>query len=228
MPKKQEETGRAAQRRRTRKTIVAAAAELLSQGTTPSVAEIAEAAEVSRRTVYMYFPTLEQLLVDAALVSITRESVDATLDELDTAGEDDAESRVEAMTRSVQKLFVSTEQQGRTLIRLTVDGDRDSGATDQPVRGYRRVEWIERALAPARGKLGKRRFEQLVSALAMVIGWEALIVARDVRGLSQKGAEDISAWAARALVRAALEDVEHPTPRKRAQADMKRKPSRKS
>lgn len=192
------------------------------------MAEIAEAAEVSRRTVYMYFPTLEQLLVDAALVSITRESVDATLDELDAAGEQDVESRVEAMTRSVQKLFVSTEQQGRTLIRLTVDGDRDPGATDQPVRGYRRVEWIERTLAPARGKLGRRRFEQLVSALAMVIGWEALIVARDVRGLSQKEAEDISAWAARALVRAALEDVAHSTPRKRAKSDTKRKTSRKS
>jgi AcrR family transcriptional regulator len=228
MPRKQEETGRAAQRRRTRKAIVAAAAELLSRGTTPSVAEIAEAAEVSRRTVYMYFPTLEQLLLDAALVSITRESVDATLDELDAAGEQDAESRVEAMTRSVQKLFVSTEQQGRTLIRLTVDGDRDRGATDQPVRGYRRVEWIERALEPVRGKLGKRRFEQLVSALAMVIGWEALIVARDVRGLSQKEAEDISVWAARALVRAALEDVEHPTTRTRAKSNTKRKTSRKS
>lgn len=193
---------------------MAAAAELLARGTTPSVAEIADSAEVSRRTVYMYFPTLEQLLVDAALVSITRESVDATLDELDAAGEQDAESRVEAMTRSVQKLFVSTEQQGRTLIRLTVDGDRDSVATGRPVRGYRRVEWIERAIAPARKKLGKRRFEELVSALAMVIGWEALIVARDVRGLSQKEAEGVSAWAARALVRAALEDVERRTPRK--------------
>ncbi len=201
---------------------MAAAAELLARGAAPSVAEIADAAEVSRRTVYMYFPTLEQLLVDAALVSITRESVDATLDELDAAGEQDAESRVEAMTRSVQRLFVSTEQQGRTLIRLTVDGDRDSSAAGQPVRGYRRVEWIERALAPARGKLGKRRFEELVSALAMVIGWEALIVARDVRGLSQKEAEDVSAWAARALVHAALEDVERPAPRKRASRTAKR------
>jgi AcrR family transcriptional regulator len=228
MPTKQEETGRAAQRRRTRKTIVAAAAELLSSGTTPSIAEVAEAAEVSRRTVYMYFPTLEQLLVDAALVSITRESVDAKLDELDAAGEQDAESRIEAMTRSVQQLFVSTEQQGRTLIRLTVDRERDPGTTGQPVRGYRRVEWIERALAPVRAKLGKRRFEELVSELAMVIGWDALIVARDVRGLSQKEAENTSARAARALVRAALEDVEHPTSRKRGKSDTKLKTSRKS
>jgi AcrR family transcriptional regulator len=227
MPKKPEESGRAAQRRRTRKAIVAATAELLARGTTPSVAEVAEAAEVSRRTVYMYFPSLEQLLLDAALVSITRESVDAKLDALDADDEQDAESRVEEMTRSVQQLFVSTEQQGRTLIRLTVDGDRDAGSSEQPVRGYRRVEWIERALAPVRHELGKRRFEQLVSALAMVIGWEALIVARDVRGLSQKEAEDVSAWAARALVRAALEDVERPAQRKRAKKAAKRNTKRR-
>lgn len=207
MPDTQQATGRAAQRRRTRKAIVAAAAELLAQGGTPSVAEVAEAAEVSRRTVYMYFPTIEQLLVDAALVSITREGVDARLDSLDADGEDDAATRVEVMTRAVQRLFVSTEQQGRTLIRLTVDGERAPSGSDEPVRGYRRVEWIERALAPLRGKLDKRRFEQLVSALAMVIGWEALIVARDVRALSQDEAENASAWAARALVGAALEDA---------------------
>jgi AcrR family transcriptional regulator len=222
MPKKREETGRVAQRRRTRKGIVAAAAELLARGTTPSVAEIAEAADVSRRTVYMYFPTLEQLLLDAALVSITRESVDATLDALDAEDQQDAESRVEAMTRSVQRLFVSTEHQGRTLIRLTVDGERNGGTAEQPVRGYRRVEWIERALAPVRAKLGKRRFEQLVSALSMVIGWEALIVARDVRGLSQEEAEEVSAWAARALVRAAIEDAERPAPRGSATRTAKR------
>ena len=223
MPKQREEPGRAAQRHRTRRAIVAAAAELLAQGATPSVAEVAEAAEVSRRTVYMYFPTLEQLLLDAALLSITRNTVDAALDALDADGEDDAESRVEAMTLAVQRLFVSTEKQGRTLIRLTVDGDRDAGSSKQPVRGYRRVDWIERALAPLRGKLGKRRFERLVSALAMVIGWEALIVARDIRALSQKEAEAVSAWAARALVRAALEDAAHDPPRKGAKSTTKKK-----
>jgi AcrR family transcriptional regulator len=197
-----EETGRIAQKRRTRKAIVAAAADLLAQGRTPSVTEVAEAADVSRRTVYMYFPTTEQLLIDAALLSMSRDTVDDALDAVDD--EADVERRVDVMTRAVQADFANTEQQGRTLLRLTVDADRGDRPADQPVRGYRRVEWIERALAPLRERLDSARFERLVSALAMVVGWESLIVARDIRALSLAEAEEVSAWAARALVRATL------------------------
>ncbi|HEU4630563.1 MAG TPA: TetR family transcriptional regulator [Gemmatimonadaceae bacterium] len=208
---RESEPGRAAQRRRTRTAIVAAAAELLARGRTPSVAEVAEVAEVSRRTVYMYFPTLEQLLIDAALHSITQATVDAAIDAVDAA--DDAEARVEALVRAIQRLSESTEQQGRTLLRLTVDRGHDDRSPDRPLRGYRRVEWIERALAPLRDRLDTARFERLVSALATVIGWEALIVARDVRGLSHAEAGEVSAWAARALVRAALEEAGSAPPR---------------
>jgi AcrR family transcriptional regulator len=197
--------GRAAQRRRTRKTIVAAAAGLLAQGRTPSINEVAEAAEVSRRTVYMYFPTLEQLLVDAALLAVTRDTVDAALGAMQD--DDDVERRVETMARAVHRLFAETERQGRTLLRLTVESGGSDRAPDQPVRGYRRVEWIERALAPLRGRLDAARFERLVSGLAMVIGWEALIVERDVRALPLDEAEEISVWAARALVRATLDEA---------------------
>src|ERR1700734_2116544 len=59
--------GRAAQRRRTRKAIVEAASRLLTAGADPSINDIAAAADVSRRTIYTYFPTLDQLLLDAAI-----------------------------------------------------------------------------------------------------------------------------------------------------------------
>src|SRR4051812_28651674 len=101
MTRNESDTGRAAQRRRTRKAIVAATAELLAQGRTPSIMDVAEAAEVSRRTVYMYFPTLEQLLIDASLQSMTRGTVDAALDAADELN--DVEARVEAMARAIQK-----------------------------------------------------------------------------------------------------------------------------
>jgi AcrR family transcriptional regulator len=195
--------GRVAQKRRTRKEIVAAAARLLARGGTPSVADVAAEADVSRRTVYMHFPTLDQLLVDAALVSITEDTVASALDEADG---DDVEERLEALTRSVQSLFGSTEKHGRTLLRLTVDADRSKRPRGQPVRGYRRVEWIETALEPLRDRVTPKAFKRLVSALAMVIGWESLIVAQDIRALELDEAEDVSVWAAHALLRATLDD----------------------
>jgi AcrR family transcriptional regulator len=205
MKSKGAEYGRVAQKRRTRKAIVSAAAELLAQGKTPSLNDVAAAADVSRRTVYMYFPTVDQLLIDAALGSMTQHTIEAALDSVSES--DDVGKRVEVMTRAVQKDFAATEQQGRTLLRLTVDAPQTTRRGEQPVRGYRRIEWIERALEPLRAKIDSKRFERLVSALAMVIGWESLIVARDIRALSLEEAEEVSAWAARALVKATLAEA---------------------
>jgi AcrR family transcriptional regulator len=187
--------GRERQRRRTRKAIVAAAVELLGRGGTPSVAEIAEAADVSRRTVYLYFPTLEHLLADAAL-----EAARATVEPRFEAG-GEPEERLEALVRAVQQGFVETEALGRTIIRLTVGADR-SAPPATPRRGYRRVEWIERALEPLRETLPPDRFERLVSALTLLIGWESMIVLQDTRGLTPAEAEEVCVWAARTLLAA--------------------------
>ena len=207
------EFGRVAQKRRTRKAIVDAAGELLAKGKTPSVNDVAAAAEVSRRTVYMYFPTLDQLMIDAALGAVTRNTVETALDSIND--NDDVEERVDVMTRAVQSDFAATEKQGRALLRLTVDTPTLERQSDQPLRGYRRIEWIERALEPLRGKVDRKRFERLVSALSMVVGWESLIVARDIRALSLAEAEEVSAWAARTLVRATLAERAPRSPRKK-------------
>jgi AcrR family transcriptional regulator len=209
--------GRVNQRNRTRKAIVDAAMTLLASGETPSVDAVAKAAEVSRRTVYMYFPTLDQLLLDATAGVLAQQAADTRLP---PDRSDDVESRVERLARSVQGMSPELERLGRSLIRLTVEtGGREGsreGSRTAPLRGYRRVEWIERALEPVRKQLDAKRYERLVSALAMVIGWEALIVQRDIRGLSPAAGEELSAWAARALLRATLEEAEaHESRRKR-------------
>src|SRR3954464_13755749 len=84
------ESGRFRQRRRTRAAIVAAATELVAAGVTPSVGEIAEAADGSRRPVYSYFPTLEQLLLDATLGLLSQTAVDEAIDAADAADEEGA------------------------------------------------------------------------------------------------------------------------------------------
>jgi AcrR family transcriptional regulator len=198
-----EETGRYRQRRRTRAAIVDAATELLRSGVMPSVAEIADAADVSRRTVYLYFPTIEQLLLDATLGLLSQAAVDEAIDAADAG--DDAEERVTAMIRALYGASAETLQLGRALLRLTVEATAEP-EDGKPRRGYRRVGWIERALEPIRPRLDQAAFERLVSALAMVVGWEALIVLQDVRGLAPEQQLETSLWAARALLRAAFED----------------------
>jgi hypothetical protein len=99
------------------------------------------------------------------------------------------------------------ERLGRTLVRLTVDADVRTAGDEAPRRGYRRVEWIESALSPWRERIGPERWRRLVAALAMVVGWEALIVQRDVAGLSAREGEELSVWAARAFLNATLQEL---------------------
>jgi AcrR family transcriptional regulator len=192
---------RPAQRRRTRKAIVDATIALMARGGTPSVNEVAAAAEVSRRTVYMYFPTFDQLLIDAAVGALSQGQVERVL-EADVSTED-VERRVEHVVRALGAVTPEVERLGRALIRLTVESGSSPATHGLPRRGYRRIEWIEAAIAPLRQELSPPEFQRLLYGLAMVVGWEALIVQRDVCGLTVKQGEELSVWAARALLRAA-------------------------
>ena len=94
---------------------------------------------------------------------------------------------------------------GRKILKLTVDAPRtDDGAR----RGYRRIEWIERAVEPLRPRLTDEQHQRLVSSLAVVLGWEAMIVLRDVRGLDAVQEEAALRWAARALVEAMISEAD--------------------
>jgi AcrR family transcriptional regulator len=199
---------RSSQKRRTRRALLEAALQIMRRGETPTVGAVAEAAEVSRRTVYLYFPTLEQLLTETALEAVRLQVEEA----LDLAASDDPEVRLDTLVRAGLASSIASEVPLRTLVRITVERRLEEAnggpALDAPLRGGRRIEWIESALAPVRGRLGELRFERLVSALAMVIGLEALLVLRDIRGLDRAEMENVSRWAATALLRAALQEGE--------------------
>ena len=93
----------------------------------------------------------------------------------------------ERLTALIDELYATMEQSaplGRRLIKLTVSAPAPEPG--QPRRGYRRIGWIEWALEPMRTSVARRRYENLVSALAVVIGWESFIVLSDMRGLKPR------------------------------------------
>jgi AcrR family transcriptional regulator len=198
--------GREKQKRRTRTAILTAARELIRQGKVPSVTDAADAADVSRRTAYRYFPTQEQLLTEAQLEG-ERPVFERVFEAPELAH--DIEARLDALVRTMFAVTRSTELLMRTMIRLTVERGRDedtvnAAEAEPPRRGYRRIDWIEMALSPIRTQLDESSFERLVSGLALCVGIEALLVLRDIRGLDLAAAEEVSRWTARSLLYASL------------------------
>ena len=209
-----QQEGRINQKRRTRAAIVAAAMELLEQGKRPTVAEVAEAALVSRATAYRYFPTQEYLLFEAALES-TRSDIDRELDE--NRLPDAPEALLEMLIDALQERIVDKEAAFRTMLRLsleqTSDEERHDGeSAPSRLRGGGRVRWIEQVLAPVRGRLEEPQFQHLVAALSLCMGIEALVVLRDVCALETSEAQEVLLWAARTLLRSSLAEV-HASPR---------------
>lgn len=210
-----QQEGRINQKRRTRAAILAAAVELLEQGQRPTVAEVADAALVSRATAYRYFPTQEYLLFEAALES-TRSDIDRELDE-NTLPED-PEARLEMLIDALQKRIIDKEPAFRTMLRLSLEqvpqeeGQNGVESTPSRLRGGGRVRWIEKALASVEGRLEVRSYKRLVAALSLCMGIEALVVLRDVCALEAQEAEEVSRWAAQALLKAALGEaaMDHP------------------
>jgi AcrR family transcriptional regulator len=205
-----QQEGRVNQKRRTRAAILTAAMELLEQGQSPTVAEVADAALVSRATAYRYFPTQEYLLFEAALES-TRSDIDRELEE-NTLPED-AEGRLEMLIHILQGRIVDKEAAFRTMLRLSLEQSPEeeqygSEPTPSKLRGGGRVRWIEKALAPVQGRLEEQDFRRLVAALSLCMGIEALVVLRDVCALEASEAQEVLLWAARTLLRSGLDEVQ--------------------
>lgn len=188
-------TARENQRRRTRKAILEAANRLGAQGRTPTLEEVAEAAMVSRATAYRYFPSVEALMVEAAL-DIAFPDVRALLADAPA----DPAARLGIAERAFHEMVFSHE----AALRMFLAHSLTLSAGEGIARQNRRTPFIEAALEPVRALLGPARFDRLVKALALITGTESMIVCRDVLNIGADEALAVKLWAIDALLRASL------------------------
>lgn len=119
----------------------------------------------------MYFPRLDQLIIDATLSEMADAGYGARLD-LERYGED-VHARVDALIAVLLDMSDEALPLGRRLLRLTVEAAGEQPG-EAPRRGYRRIEWIELAVQPLRGALSTEQFERLVvvfEAMAWALRW---------------------------------------------------------
>lgn len=196
-------SGRMNQKRRTRQALVDAAVALVRRGETPTVAEVAEVAQVAKSTAYRYFPTQELLLATARLEAANGPDLAAVDAAAGRPGP--AEARLDAVVRADHTLVTRHEAAFRAFLRATL-APRDDTA-DAPRRPGNRLRYLADALDPLRGELGAERLERLVLALALCVGLESLVVLVDIGGLAPDEAEAVKRWAAAALLHRALAEA---------------------
>lgn len=194
------QAGRPNQKRRTRKDLLQAAADLMRQGRTPSLDEVAEAALVSRATAYRYFPSTETLLAEASLDVVTPDAA-ALFAEGPAA---DPAARVEKVDAALHDMVLANEPALRLMLANALQrAARGEVEGELPLRQNRRTPLIEAALEPARKQFKPAALDTLSKALALVVGTEAMVVFKDVLQLDDAEARKVKRWAIRALVEAA-------------------------
>lgn len=186
--------GRSNQKQRTREALVTAAQAQVREGRAPTVEEAAMAAGISRTTAYRYFPNQRSLLAAAHPET-------AATSMLSDSQINDPVERLNEVVRTFGKLILDTEQQQRTMLRLSLEAEPDETL---PLRQGRAIAWITEALEPLKGQMSDAEIHSLVLAVRSATGIEALVWLTDIGGLSREKATELMQWSARSMLQAAL------------------------
>lgn len=200
--------GRVNQKARTKIALLESAAALMRAGKRPTVEEAALAVGISKRTAYRYFVSQEHMLADAAL-----ESLRGQMGEMMTsiAASTDVHGRIANLAIALRRLAETHEAELREMMRASLDSKASGGPGVAPKRGQRRLDWITQSLLPVRDQLSDPNYARLQNSLAVCLGIDALIVLRDICGVSGAEAEDLMIWMSNAILDRAL--LENANPR---------------
>jgi AcrR family transcriptional regulator len=185
------------QTRRTKRALLAAADELFAEGRVPTVADVAERADVGRATAYRYFPTQEALLLETTFLGDS--SPLRALPELVDEIADPAARMAEAVRRGAM-WTLGREPQLRAILRMSLEREDVS-------RPARRRHYIAELLADVKESLPAADYERLAGALTLLFGIDPIVSLRDNGDLSNEEIPEVMAWVAKRVVQAALDEA---------------------
>jgi AcrR family transcriptional regulator len=150
-----------------------------------SMAEIAETAGVSLRTLYRYFPDRDSLLHAAG---------QQLYSSLDVPYGIDGPDRISASFQQAARRLSERPQLTRALVRTTAGRAARSAARD------RRVEAINEALRPLTGELDAATARDAAAVIAHLCSAASWVMIADESGLPDAEAQRAVAWAIDRLV----------------------------
>ena len=192
-------------RGRTFKRLLAEAVDLVRRGRIPSVAEVAQSAQVSRATAYRYFPSRSKLV--SAVIAEALAPVQRAVPQ-----QGDAKRRLHELLDRTYSRFAEYEPHMRAALQLALEHQSLEAAgllEEEPFRRGQRTEILATTLAPLKTKLSKKTYKRLLNALAVVYGIEPMIILKDICGATDRETEAVVRWMMDALVDSALRQAQN-------------------
>ena len=171
-------------------------------GRIPSVAEVAQRAGVSRATAYRYFPSRSKLV--SAIIAEALGPVRRAVPQ-----QGDAKERLHELVDRTYERFREYEPHMRAGLQLALEHqalERAGLLEEEPFRRGQRMEILSTTIAPLRAALGRKQYERLVKALAVLYGIEPMVVLKDICKASDRETEAVVRWMMDALIDAALRE----------------------
>jgi AcrR family transcriptional regulator len=180
--------GRVKQKSKTRNQILNSAQKLMSNKGNITLEEVAEHAQVSRATIYRYFPNINLLCSEASL------DINFKTPEIlnDIVAAKSLNERIHYIQNYYNTLALEQEVLFRRYLITVLNESLNSKNTK--IRGARRVEAMSLVLTPFKEDMEKQTLENLKNISTILMGIDSLITAKDVCGLSNKEANSTLKW----------------------------------
>tara|TARA_R110002049_G_scaffold199926_1_gene370392 strand:+ start:658 stop:1263 length:606 start_codon:yes stop_codon:yes gene_type:complete len=190
------QTGRINQKLETRSKILESAKQLVRQGIDFNLEDVANNAELSRATIYRYYPNLEILSYEVGIDIGTKTPEDIIEDLKDCSLND----KILGIQNYYNDHAVNNENAFRKYLSAVLT------SASEKKRGARRNKTLQLALM--KSGLRPKEKKDLVHFLTILMGIEPLIVAKDVSGLDNKEFKELMSWGMKLVLKGFFEDKE--------------------
>jgi len=189
------DSGRQSQKKKTRQNIISSTQELMSKGTPFSLEDVAEHSNTSRATVYRYFSNID-ILCSEAVLDIQTKPTDKLVEECEHLP---LSEQILYIQNYFNQLAINNEVAFRKYLSVYL---KDEFSEDKSsLRGARRTAALHLILSPFKKKLGEETYTKLIVSACTLMGFEPLIVTKDVCGLDSKSSKEYLSWSLEMLLK---------------------------
>ncbi len=194
--------GRINQKLKTRSEILEAARSLMPKSQKITLDDVAKKANISRATIYRYFSSIDLLITEASL-DVRHKTPDEIFEEV-------KEMSFAGRVLHIQKQYVDIALNNEVVFRRFLSAVlTESIVTKKQLRGARRIEALEKALAPFKSGLARKTYKNLINASSILMGIDPVVTSKDVCKLNNKEIKATLEWALDLIIKGVMR--EHPS-----------------